>query len=50
MDCYIVSDLSFLLKIQSVLLETSPFLSAQMAVLSSFFQMFIVCMYVVWDV
>ena len=40
--CYIVSDLRFLLEIQAILPETSPFLSAQMAVLSSFFQMFIV--------
>ena len=43
-DCYIVSDLRFLLKKvkiqQAILLETSPFLSAQMAVLSSFFQVF----------
>ena len=42
LDCYIVSDLRFLLEIQAILSETSPFLSAQMAVLSSFFQMFIV--------
>ena len=42
LDCYIVSDLRFLLEIQAVLPETSPFLSAQMAVLSSFIQMFIV--------
>ena len=43
LDCYIVSDLRFLLEIQAILPETtSPFLSAQMAVLSSFFQMFIV--------
>jgi hypothetical protein len=35
-------DLRFLLEIQAILPETSPFLSAQMAVLSSFFQMFIV--------
>ena len=40
--CYIVSDLRFLLEIQAILPETSPFLFAQMAVLSSFFQMFIV--------
>ena len=32
----------FLFEIQAILPETSPFLSAQMAVLSSFFQMFIV--------
>jgi hypothetical protein len=31
-----------LLKIQAILPETNPFLSAQMAVLSSFFQMLIV--------
>ena len=36
-DCYIVSDLRFLLEIQAILQETSLFLSAQMAVLSSFF-------------
>jgi hypothetical protein len=42
LDCYVVSDLRFLLEIQAILLETSPFLSAQMAVMSSFFQMFIV--------
>ena len=42
LDCHIVSDLRILLEIQGVLPETSPFLSAQMAVLSSFFQMFIV--------
>ena len=40
--CYTVSDLRFLLKIQAILPETSPFLFAQMAVLSSSFQMFIV--------
>jgi hypothetical protein len=38
----IVSDLRFLLEIKAIQPETSPFLSAQMAVLSSFFQMFIV--------
>ena len=32
----------FLLEIQAILPKTSPFLSAQIAVLSSFFQMFIV--------
>ena len=37
-----MSDLRFLLEIQAILPETSLFLSAQMAVLSSFFQMFIV--------
>jgi hypothetical protein len=37
-----VSDLRSLLEIQAILPETSPFLSAQMAVLSGFFQMFIV--------
>ena len=42
LDCYIVSDLRFLLEIQAILPETSPFSSTQMAVLSSFFQMFIV--------
>ena len=42
LDCYIVSDLRFLLEIQAILPETCPFLFAQMAVLSSFFQMFIV--------
>jgi hypothetical protein len=42
LDCYIVSDFRFLLEIQAILPETSPFLSAQMAVLSSFFQVFIV--------
>ena len=42
LDGYIVSDLRFLLKIQAILPETSPFLFAQMAVLSSSFQMFIV--------
>ena len=42
LNCYIVSDLRFLLEIQAILPETSPFLSAQMAVLSSFFQLFIV--------
>ena len=41
LDCYIVSDLRFLLEIQGILPETNPYLSAQMAVLSSFFQMFI---------
>jgi putative flippase GtrA len=40
--CYIVSDLWILLEIQAILPETSLFLSAQLAVLSSFFQMFIV--------
>ena len=35
--CYIVSDLKFLLEIQAILPKTSPFLSAQMAVLSSCF-------------
>ena len=40
LDCYIVSDFRFLLEIQAILLETSPFLSAQMAVLSSFLKMF----------
>ena len=39
---YVVSDLRLLLEIQAILPETSPFLSAQMAVLSNFFQMFIV--------
>ena len=42
LDGYIVSDLRFLFKIQAILPETSPFLFAQMTVLSSFFQMFIV--------
>ena len=42
LDCYIVSDLRFLLEIQDILPETSPFLYAWMAVLSTFFQMFIV--------
>ena len=41
LDCYIVSDLRFLLEIQAILPNNSPFLSAQMAVLSNFFQMFI---------
>ena len=41
LDCYIVSDLKFLHEIQAILPETRP-LSAQMSVLSSFFQMFIV--------
>jgi hypothetical protein len=42
LDFYIVSNLRFFLEIQAILPETSPFLSAQMAVLSSFFQIFIV--------
>jgi fucose 4-O-acetylase-like acetyltransferase len=42
LDCYIISDLRFLLEIKAILPETSLFLSAQMAVLSSFFQIFIV--------
>ena len=42
LDCYIVSDLRFLLEIQAILPETKTFLSNQMAGLSSFFQMFIV--------
>ena len=42
MHCYIVSDLRFLLEIHDILPKTSPFLSAQMIVLSSFFEMFIV--------
>ena len=37
LGCYIVSDLRFLLEIQAILPKTSPFLFAQMAVLSSFF-------------
>ena len=41
LDCYIVSDLRFLLEIQDILPETSPFLSAQMVVLSSFFQILV---------
>ena len=41
LDCNIVSDLKFLLEIQAILPETSPILSAQMAVLSRFFQMII---------
>ena len=47
LDCYIVTDLRFLLEMQAILPKTSPFVSAQMAVLSSFFQMFIVH---TWDV
>jgi hypothetical protein len=47
LDCYIVSDLRFLLEIQAILPETSPFLSAQIALVSTFFQMFIVS---TWDV
>ena len=43
LDCYIVSDLRFLLEIQAILPKTSPFLSAQMAVLSSFFHMYLGC-------
>ena len=42
LDCYIVSNLRFLLEIQAIMLEISPFSSAQMAMLSSFLQMFIV--------
>ena len=42
LDSYIISDLRFLLEIQAILPETSPFLAAQMAVLSSFFQKFLV--------
>ena len=42
LDCYIVSDPRFLRETQAILPETSHFLSAQMAVLSSFFQMFII--------
>ena len=42
LDCYIVSDLRFLLEIQAILPKTSPFSCAQMAMLSGFFQMFIV--------
>ena len=42
LDGFIVSDLRFLLEIRAILPETSPFLSAQMAVPSSLFQMFIV--------
>ena len=38
----IASDLSFLLEIQAIPPKISPFLSAQMAVLSNFYQMFIV--------
>ena len=37
LDCYIVSNFMFLFEIQVILPETSPFSSAQMAVLSSFF-------------
>ena len=42
LDCYIDSNLRFLFEIQAIRPETSPFLSVKMAVLSSFFQMFIV--------
>ena len=42
LECYIVSGLRFLLEIQAILPETSPFSFVQMAMLSSFFQMFIV--------
>ena len=42
LDWYIVSDFRFLLEIQAILPKTSLFLPAQMAVLYSFFQMFIV--------
>ena len=42
LDCYIVSDLRFLIERLPILPKTSPFLSAQMAMLSNFFQMFIV--------
>ena len=52
LDCYIVPHLRFLLEIlQAILPETSPFLSSQMAVLSSFFQIFMVLgMYNIdWD-
>ena len=41
LECYIVSDLRFLLEIKAILPETSPLISAQMAVLSCFFQMLI---------
>jgi hypothetical protein len=37
LDCYIVSDLRFLLEIQAIVPKISPFLSSQMAVLCSFF-------------
>ena len=37
-----ISGFYFLLEIQAILPETTPFLSVQMAVLSSFFQMLIV--------
>ena len=37
-----ISDLRFLLEVQTILPQTSPFLFAQMAVLRIFFQMFIV--------
>ena len=40
--CYIVSDFRFLLEIQAILPETSPFSLVQMAVFNSFFQMSIV--------
>ena len=39
-DCYIFSDLRFLFEIQAILPKTSPFLAAQMALPSIFFQMF----------
>ena len=41
LDCYIIPEFRFLLEIQAILSETSPFISAQMTVLSSFFKMFI---------
>ena len=42
LECYIVSELRFVLEIQANLPETSSSLSAQIAVLNSFFEMFIV--------
>jgi hypothetical protein len=46
LDWYIVSDLRVLLEIQAILPETSPFLSAQMAVLEQLFSN----VYSTWDV
>ena len=42
LDCYIVLDLCFSIDVKADLPETSPFLFAQMAGLSKFFQMFMV--------